>query len=330
MGIAFCPEERGIFASLDVRENLLLPPIVRAGGLSLDQIFDLFPNLKERLNSQGTKLSGGEQQMLAIAQNPAHRRALPDAGRADRGPGARHHPADRPHHRAAEVGGLHHPAGRAEFPLRLDGRGPLLHRRARQGHRRFCEFGAVRPIWTSSTPISASESALRLQSESRRQYETAEFQLFCSAPRWRLPQRQRALAQDKTVKIGVLTDNSGLYSDLGGAGSTLAAQMAVEDSGLAAKGWKIDMISADHQNKPDIGTTIARQWIDVEKVDIFMDVLNSGVALAVNNRREGKERRHDQYRRGDVGSHQRPVLAEHRFTGSTTPTCSPTAPGRRW
>jgi branched-chain amino acid transport system ATP-binding protein len=68
MGIAFCPEERGIFASLDVRENLLLPPIVRSGGLSLDQIFDLFPNLKERLNSQGTKLSGGEQQMLAIAR----------------------------------------------------------------------------------------------------------------------------------------------------------------------------------------------------------------------------------------------------------------------
>src|SRR5689334_5334699 len=68
MGIAFCPEERGIFASLDVRENLLLPPIVRTGGLSLDQIFDLFPNLKERLNSQGTKLSGGEQQMLAIAR----------------------------------------------------------------------------------------------------------------------------------------------------------------------------------------------------------------------------------------------------------------------
>jgi branched-chain amino acid transport system ATP-binding protein len=68
MGVAFCPEERGIFASLDVRENLLLPPIVRAGGLSLDQIFDLFPNLKERLNSQGTKLSGGEQQMLAIAR----------------------------------------------------------------------------------------------------------------------------------------------------------------------------------------------------------------------------------------------------------------------
>ena len=92
-----------------------------------------------------------------------------------------------------------------------------------------------------------------------------------------------AFAQDKNIKIGVLTDGSGLYSDLGGAGSTLAAQMAVEDSGLAAKGWEVSVISADHQNKPDVATNIARQWIDVEKVDIFMDVLNSGVALAVNN-----------------------------------------------
>jgi branched-chain amino acid transport system ATP-binding protein len=67
-GIAFCPEERGIFSSLDVEENLLLPPQVAAGGLSVPQIFELFPNLKERLRSQGTKLSGGEQQMLAIAR----------------------------------------------------------------------------------------------------------------------------------------------------------------------------------------------------------------------------------------------------------------------
>jgi len=68
LGIAFCPEERGIFASLDVGENLLLPPRVREGGMSEAQIFELFPNLKERLASQGTKLSGGEQQMLAIGR----------------------------------------------------------------------------------------------------------------------------------------------------------------------------------------------------------------------------------------------------------------------
>jgi len=67
-GIAICPEERGIFSSLDVRENLLLPPQLRPGGLDLAEIFELFPNLRERLTSQGTKLSGGEQQMLAIAR----------------------------------------------------------------------------------------------------------------------------------------------------------------------------------------------------------------------------------------------------------------------
>jgi branched-chain amino acid transport system ATP-binding protein len=67
-GIAFCPEERGIFSSLSVEENLMLPPQVKPGGMTVEQIFELFPNLKERLSSQGTKLSGGEQQMLAIGR----------------------------------------------------------------------------------------------------------------------------------------------------------------------------------------------------------------------------------------------------------------------
>ncbi len=67
-GIAFCPEERGIFSSLSVEENLMLPPEIKPGGLSVAQVFELFPNLKERLSSQGTKLSGGEQQMLAIGR----------------------------------------------------------------------------------------------------------------------------------------------------------------------------------------------------------------------------------------------------------------------
>ena len=68
LGVAFCPEERGVFASLNVYENLLLPPEVRPGGLTVEQVFELFQNLKERLASQGTKLSGGEQQMLAIGR----------------------------------------------------------------------------------------------------------------------------------------------------------------------------------------------------------------------------------------------------------------------
>jgi branched-chain amino acid transport system substrate-binding protein len=90
-----------------------------------------------------------------------------------------------------------------------------------------------------------------------------------------------ALADDKIVKIGSLSDQSGLYADLGGPGSTLAAQMAVEDSGLTKKGWTIDVISADHQNKPDVGTGIAKKWFDEDKVDVIVDVPTSSVALAV-------------------------------------------------
>ena len=92
-----------------------------------------------------------------------------------------------------------------------------------------------------------------------------------------------AFAQDKNVKIGSLSDQSSLYADVGGPGSTLAAQMAVEDFGLTKKGWTIEVVSGDHQNKPDVGSNIARQWYDVDKVDVIVDVPNSGVALAVNN-----------------------------------------------
>jgi branched-chain amino acid transport system substrate-binding protein len=92
-----------------------------------------------------------------------------------------------------------------------------------------------------------------------------------------------AMANDKVVKIGVLNDMSSLYADIGGPNSVVAVQMAVEDSGLTAKGWKIDVISGDHQNKPDVGVNIARQWIDEQKVDAIADTPNSGVALAVSN-----------------------------------------------
>ena len=90
-----------------------------------------------------------------------------------------------------------------------------------------------------------------------------------------------ALADDKIVKIGNLGDQSSLYADLGGPGSTIAAQLAIEDSGLTKKGWTIEVIAADHQNKPDVGASLARQWFDVDKVDAIIDVQNSGVALAV-------------------------------------------------
>src|SRR5215471_8340365 len=97
----------------------------------------------------------------------------------------------------------------------------------------------------------------------------------------------QALADDKIsgnkVKIGVLTDMSGLYADIGGAGSTVAAQMAIDDFKAKNKvPWDIEVVTADHQNKPDVGSGKVREWIDTGGVDMITDGLNSGVALAVS------------------------------------------------
>ncbi len=92
----------------------------------------------------------------------------------------------------------------------------------------------------------------------------------------------QAQYSDGVIKIGVMNDMSGLYADLTGPGSVVAARMAVEDFGAAAKGLKVEIVGADHQNKPDIGSNVVRQWIDRDQVDVIVDVPTSSVALAVN------------------------------------------------
>ena len=92
----------------------------------------------------------------------------------------------------------------------------------------------------------------------------------------------QAQISDGVIKIGVLNDQSGLYADLTGPGSAVAARLAAEDFGAAKKGMKVEIIQADHQNKPDVGSTIARTWYDTDKVDVIVDVPTSSVALAVN------------------------------------------------
>ncbi len=103
----------------------------------------------------------------------------------------------------------------------------------------------------------------------------AALALFAAAP-------AQAQWSDGVIKIGVLNDQSGLYADLTGQGSVWAARKAVEDFGAAAKGMKVEVVFADHQNKPDVGSTVARKWYDVEQVDVIVDVPTSSVALAVN------------------------------------------------
>ena len=101
-----------------------------------------------------------------------------------------------------------------------------------------------------------------------------------------------ALAQQISVKAGVLNDRSGLYADLSGEGSVIAARMAVEDFKATEKGIKVEIVSADHQNKPDVGSTIARTWYDQDGVDIILDVPTSSVALAVNQITREKNKIH--------------------------------------
>ncbi|SFI82794.1 branched-chain amino acid transport system substrate-binding protein [Bosea sp. OK403] len=101
-----------------------------------------------------------------------------------------------------------------------------------------------------------------------------------------------ALAQQISVKAGVLNDRSGLYADLSGEGSVIAARLAVEDFKAAEKGIKVEIVSADHQNKPDVGSTIARQWYDQDGVDLILDVPTSSVALAVNQITKEKNKIH--------------------------------------
>jgi branched-chain amino acid transport system substrate-binding protein len=99
-----------------------------------------------------------------------------------------------------------------------------------------------------------------------------------------------AQISDGVIKIGVMNDMSGLYADLTGQGSVVAARLAVEDFGAAKKGMKVEIVFADHQNKPDVGSNIVNQWYDVDKVDVVVDVPTSSVALAVNEitRKKGK------------------------------------------
>src|ERR1700680_3054176 len=135
------------------------------------------------------------------------------------------------------------------------------------------------PMWRSCTTISEFEKARRhrrnlRRSEMKRLVSLAVLAVALVAG--------TAQAQQVPVKIGVLSDNSSLYSDIGGPGSVAAAKLAVADFIKNNPNVKVELISGDHQNKPDIGSQLANQWFDVDKVDMIIDVPNSGVALAVS------------------------------------------------
>src|SRR3954464_10171386 len=136
-----------------------------------------------------------------------------------------------------------------------------------------------RRCFTSTWVFNEEEITMRLK-----------LKTLVAAAAFALAGTAQAQISGNVVKIGVLNDQSGLYADLGGQGSVLAAKMAIEDFKAKEKGLNVEVIFADHQNKPDIGTQVANKWIDAEGVDVIVDVPNSGVALAVNEvvRTKGK------------------------------------------
>jgi len=103
-------------------------------------------------------------------------------------------------------------------------------------------------------------------------------------------QAKDAKFSDGVIRIGVLNDMSGPYADMAGPGSVVAARMAVEKFGSKIHGVPIDIVSADHQNKPDVGVAIARKWYDVDDVDVIIDITNSAVSLAINDPRQGSQK----------------------------------------
>ena len=282
VGIALCPEERGIFASLSVEENLMLPPEVQPGGLSRDRIFELFPNLKERLQSQGTKLSGGEQQMLAIGRilRTGARLLLLDEPTEGLAPIIIHQIGKTI--RNPQGTRVHHPVGRAEFSVRLHSRRSVLRNGTRPHHRSVRQFrSASQPRETARISWSVNAVPLSARLSKRKRNMRRLFSLvipvcllMSGAAHGQVP--------NGVIKIGILNDMSGLYADISGPGAVVAARMAVEDFGAAQKGLKVEILAGDHQNKPDVGSSIARSWIDVDKVDVIVDVPTSSVALAIN------------------------------------------------
>jgi len=141
-----------------------------------------------------------------------------------------------------------------------------------------------------TTRNTAARDTTRRNTMAARRVMAAAALLFGTALSTSLATRAHAQLTDGVVKIGVLTDLSSLYADLAGPGSVTAARLAVADFNAAAKGIKVEIVSGDHQNKPDVAASLANAWFDVEKVDVIVDLVNSGVALAVSEVAKGKNK----------------------------------------
>jgi branched-chain amino acid transport system ATP-binding protein len=301
LGLGYCPEERGIFASLSCEENLMLPPAVGDGGMSVSEIYAMFPNLRERRSSPGMRLSGGEQQMLAVARilrtgaeillfdeiteglAPVIVQALGRVIRTLKERGYTIILVEQNFRFAAPLADRH-------YVMEQDG---SLQWSARKNSRR--RWTLCTSIWEFERHFSEGIHSMKLKQISA-MVSAALLSLTAGAAL-----AQQVKISDDVVKIGVLSDMSGLYADIGGPGAVIAAKMAVEDFGGKVLGKPIEVISADHQNKADIGKGLATQWFDQDKVDMIEN-LNSGRS---RGSRCGQGTSADLARRSNIAPHRR-------------------------
>jgi len=314
LGIGYCPEERGIFASLKLRGKPDAPAAVASGGMSLDEIYAMFPEPEGTSHEPRHAASGASRQMLAVARilRTGAKLLLLDEISEGLAPVIVQALAAHDPHAARE--GFTIGDGRAELRFAA----PLADRFYVMEHGRI--VGDFRSLGTGNQERLAARVPGRLAArsffsgESRTNRGLMKRKLISTLVGAALAVGAGAASaqvSDGVIKIGVMSDMSSLYADIGGPGSTLAARMAVEDFGAAKKGMKVEIVSADHQNKADVGSSVARQWYDVDKVDAIFVVPNSAVALADQPANARKGQGVHRLGRGVFGPDRQGLLAEY-------------------
>src|SRR5205807_4144398 len=292
MGIGWVQDDRGIFGTLSVLENLVLPPVVSDESWSLDKIFSVFPILKERAAQSGSKLSGGEQQMLAIARvlRMGARILLLDEPTEGLAPLL----VQRVSEIIKEIKSHGLTVLLVEQNLRFATTVADTHHLSSTGGRcgaspTRTSFGKSGNCWNTSACETGRIRAPGVRTTVGGEGMQRGGAVICAilivlGPMWPAAGQGTVQLTHGKVVLAVINDQSGVYADIGGKHGVEAVKMAVEDFvkkyGPNAVGGPIEVLSADHQNKPDVGASKAAEFYDRNNANAVIDVPTSSVGIA--------------------------------------------------